>query len=381
MAYFKRRATSPSTGPWPTRSRSATATTARCSGPTWPNRLYLMTGQIDPTGANGGPIYGNYGARRRLLLADLPGDADRRPACPGRCTRRSTTTGFNVLEYFDQYQNASTIVSAVPERDEVLPARAVRVRRDARPAADRVVHPADLLPVRAPRLHARGGRRLRGEQGQRDRGQPRRLGQDRLHPHLRRERRLLRSRAAADRPGGHARRVHHRVGKAEGRAGPDRPRLPRALHHRLAVDGRRLRLPRHVRPHLGHPAPSSRSPASSTPTSPPGGGRPSGDFTTRARAPRRSAGSRGCRSTKAAARAGREASVTSSSCRPYPGANQTPPGPAARAPNRCARRAATSGQDHRERDRHEPGASPVPAPPSPAAGACRRRRRRSPLCG
>src|SRR6204780_4353915 len=27
-------------------------------GPTWPNRLYLMTGQIDPTGANGGPIYG-----------------------------------------------------------------------------------------------------------------------------------------------------------------------------------------------------------------------------------------------------------------------------------------------------------------------------------
>ena len=28
-------------------------------GPTWPNRLYLMTGQIDPAGANGGPIYGN----------------------------------------------------------------------------------------------------------------------------------------------------------------------------------------------------------------------------------------------------------------------------------------------------------------------------------
>src|ERR1700739_3441748 len=29
-------------------------------GPTWPNRLYLMTGQIDPAGANGGPVYGNY---------------------------------------------------------------------------------------------------------------------------------------------------------------------------------------------------------------------------------------------------------------------------------------------------------------------------------
>ena len=35
---------------------------------------------------------------------------------------------------------------------------------------------------------------------------------------------------------------------------PDRPRLPGAMHHRVAVDGRRLRLPRDVRPHLGHPA-------------------------------------------------------------------------------------------------------------------------------
>ncbi len=29
-------------------------------GPTWPNRLYLMTGQVDPAGVAGGPIYGNY---------------------------------------------------------------------------------------------------------------------------------------------------------------------------------------------------------------------------------------------------------------------------------------------------------------------------------
>src|ERR1700722_10386471 len=29
-------------------------------GPTWPNRLYLMTGQVDPAGVAGGPVYGHY---------------------------------------------------------------------------------------------------------------------------------------------------------------------------------------------------------------------------------------------------------------------------------------------------------------------------------
>src|SRR6202050_708345 len=28
-------------------------------GPTWPNRLYLMTGQVDPGGTKGGPVYGH----------------------------------------------------------------------------------------------------------------------------------------------------------------------------------------------------------------------------------------------------------------------------------------------------------------------------------
>ena len=44
-------------------------------GPTWPNRLYLMTGQIDPTGANGGPIYGNTVPDDGYIVADLSGDA------------------------------------------------------------------------------------------------------------------------------------------------------------------------------------------------------------------------------------------------------------------------------------------------------------------
>jgi phospholipase C len=76
-------------------------------GPTWPNRLYLMTGQIDPSGANGGPTYGNY----------VPPEGFSWPTYPELLTAAGVSWkvyqevdnyGFNVLEYFDQYQNAST---------------------------------------------------------------------------------------------------------------------------------------------------------------------------------------------------------------------------------------------------------------------------------
>jgi len=76
-------------------------------GPTWPNRLYLMTGQIDPAGANGGPIYGD----------SVPDDGYSWQTYPEMLTAAGVSWkvyqevdnyGFNVLEYFDQYQNAST---------------------------------------------------------------------------------------------------------------------------------------------------------------------------------------------------------------------------------------------------------------------------------
>ena len=76
-------------------------------GPTWPNRLYLMTGQIDPSGANGGPTYGNY----------VPPEGFSWPTYPELLTaagvswkvyQEADNYGFNVLEYFNQYQNAAT---------------------------------------------------------------------------------------------------------------------------------------------------------------------------------------------------------------------------------------------------------------------------------
>ena len=97
-------------------------------GPTWPNRLYLMTGQIDPAGHQRRPDLRQHGARPRLLVDDLPGDA----AAAGvswKVYQEVDNYGFNVLEYFDQYQNASTASPLYQNAHDVLPARPVRVRR------------------------------------------------------------------------------------------------------------------------------------------------------------------------------------------------------------------------------------------------------------
>jgi phospholipase C len=76
-------------------------------GPTWPNRLYLMTGEVDPTGAHGGPVTSN----------DVPAEGFSWKTYPELLTNAGVSWkvyqeldnyGFNVLEYFDQYQNAAT---------------------------------------------------------------------------------------------------------------------------------------------------------------------------------------------------------------------------------------------------------------------------------
>jgi phospholipase C len=75
-------------------------------GPTWPNRLYLMTGQVDPTGVAGGPVIEN----------DVPSEGFSWKTYPELLTDAGVSWkvyqeidnyGMNVLEYFDQYQNAS----------------------------------------------------------------------------------------------------------------------------------------------------------------------------------------------------------------------------------------------------------------------------------
>jgi phospholipase C len=76
-------------------------------GPTWPNRLYLMTGQIDPAGTNGGPIYGNEVPTEGYSWTTYP-ELLTKAGVPWKVYQEVDNYGFNVLEYFDQYQNAST---------------------------------------------------------------------------------------------------------------------------------------------------------------------------------------------------------------------------------------------------------------------------------
>src|ERR1700728_707658 len=76
-------------------------------GPTWPNRLYLMTGQIDPAGTNGGPAYGNYVPPEGLSWQTYP-ELLSKAGVSWKVYQEIDNYGFNVLEYFDQYQNAPT---------------------------------------------------------------------------------------------------------------------------------------------------------------------------------------------------------------------------------------------------------------------------------
>jgi phospholipase C len=76
-------------------------------GPTWPNRLYLMTGQIDPAGLHGGPTYGNYVPTEGFSWTTYP-ELLSAAGVSWKVYQEVDNYGFNVLEYFDQYQNAST---------------------------------------------------------------------------------------------------------------------------------------------------------------------------------------------------------------------------------------------------------------------------------
>jgi phospholipase C len=78
-------------------------------GPTWPNRMYLMTGMIDPTGQYGGPIISN------VVPSPVSGTPYTWTTYPERLTKAGISWriyqeeddyGTNVLEFFEAYQSA-----------------------------------------------------------------------------------------------------------------------------------------------------------------------------------------------------------------------------------------------------------------------------------
>ncbi|HXW45094.1 MAG TPA: alkaline phosphatase family protein [Streptosporangiaceae bacterium] len=74
-------------------------------GPTWPNRLYLMTGQINPEGGLGGPIFENEVPPQAYSWPTYP-ELLTAAGVPWKVYQEIDNYGFNVLEYFDNYQTA-----------------------------------------------------------------------------------------------------------------------------------------------------------------------------------------------------------------------------------------------------------------------------------
>ena len=75
-------------------------------GPTWPNRLYLMSATIDPDGTNGGPVIGNQDPAP-YQWKTYP-EALTEAGVGWKVYQEVDNYGCNVLEYFDSFQNAPT---------------------------------------------------------------------------------------------------------------------------------------------------------------------------------------------------------------------------------------------------------------------------------
>ncbi len=302
-------------------------------GPTWPNRLYLMTGQIDPTGANGGPIYGNSVPDDGYSWQTYP-EMLSAAGVSWKVYQEVDNYGFNVLEYFDQYQNASTssplyqnamkfyqpgqfeydaINDRLPTVSYILPTSYQSEHPDFMPAAgaDYVASKVNAIAAN-PDVWAKTVFILIYDEN------------DGYFDHV------LPPTAPAGTPGEYI----TASAKAEsGRAGPHRPRFPRPLHHRLAVDGGRLRLPRHVRPHLGDPAPRAGDRRGQSQHHRLAAARPSATSPPRS-APPRSGGSRGCRTPRRSSSWPRRKYSSSSS---RPSRVRARPCPSSRpGPSRCA---------------------------------------------
>jgi len=73
-------------------------------GPTWPNRLYLMSAWIDPEGVSGGPVISNE--HNTLFTWKSYPEALTEAGVSWRVYQEVDNYGTNVLEYFNSFVNA-----------------------------------------------------------------------------------------------------------------------------------------------------------------------------------------------------------------------------------------------------------------------------------
>jgi phospholipase C len=74
-------------------------------GPTWPNRLYLMSANVDPEGTNGGPIISNV-VPSPYTWSTYP-ERLQAAGVSWKLYQEEDDYGTNVLEFFKQYQDAA----------------------------------------------------------------------------------------------------------------------------------------------------------------------------------------------------------------------------------------------------------------------------------
>jgi phospholipase C len=74
-------------------------------GPTWPNRLFLMTGEVDAAGAAGGPVTSNEVPAAGFSWKTYP-EMLTDAGVSWKIYQEVDNYGMNMMEYFDQYQNA-----------------------------------------------------------------------------------------------------------------------------------------------------------------------------------------------------------------------------------------------------------------------------------
>ena len=171
-------------------------------GPTWPNRLFLMTGTVDPNGAAGGPVYSNYVPSEGFSWTTYP-ELLTKADISWKVYQEVDNYGMNVLEYFDQYQNASP--SSPLYQNAMRFYQAGQFEYDA--LHDRLPTVSWIIPTSYQSEHpnfmpAAGADFIAA--ARRGRLQPVAVGEDGVRDHLRRERRPVRPRHPADRPAGTA---------------------------------------------------------------------------------------------------------------------------------------------------------------------------------
>ncbi|HEY6467722.1 MAG TPA: alkaline phosphatase family protein [Candidatus Acidoferrales bacterium] len=75
-------------------------------GPTWPNRMYWMTGMIDPDGTGGGPMINNVAPDQGYTWKTYPERLEE-AGVPWKVYQMENNYGCNMLENFAVFQNAS----------------------------------------------------------------------------------------------------------------------------------------------------------------------------------------------------------------------------------------------------------------------------------